>query len=528
MVEAAPISNGRSSLVGQSLQADLERISSPSGQSSSTIGSRRVLAPIPATTPPLARVAAQSKMPEKAPTADRSAGKRADRFADDQPGSRMSARAEGQPTLTQHAIVAVNAIAFDATPAQLELPKLPMYAITGANAASDTVSSNPTDDSSSGIANAHGPAPVGLRSAANAPGAHLHTISASPTQRPLDETEDLRADATPEIYVDSSATVPVRLAPTSIPEPAQPIGAMHLTTPMVEPRPAAVLGDAGVNGERQVSNSFKDSRTRLAPTSNRSVTAIESAATAAGVETRSAAPRFGSSIPPSGPAHSAVGLQTGGALERDPGQATAAPVPIAEGSAATTQTAPSAAHDMAAHDMFAELDARPPGSAPTWLHAGAQHVEAGFEDPALGWVSVRAELGGGGVRAALVPGSDHAAAALNTHLAGLNAFLAERHAGVGAVTVAAPETRSPEWGQGMVGDEARQAAGQGSHGASDSPNSNGNQGQGLGAGEVSRVSESLGALDSARRDRGDDLHSGRLEPALIASSYAGTRISVMA
>jgi hypothetical protein len=75
-----------------------------------------------------------------------------------------------------------------------------------------------------------------------------------------------------------------------------------------------------------------------------------------------------------------------------------------------------------------------------WTHTGAQHAEAGFDDPTLGWVGVRADAGGGGVHASLVPGSNEAAQMLGSHLAGLNEYLAERHPSVGAVTVTAPES----------------------------------------------------------------------------------------
>jgi hypothetical protein len=92
-------------------------------------------------------------------------------------------------------------------------------------------------------------------------------------------------------------------------------------------------------------------------------------------------------------------------------------------------------------DAFAELDVPAPGTAPTWVRAGAQHAEAGYQDPALGWVSVRAEAAGGQVHASLIPGSDEAATALGGHLAGLGAFLAEHHAQVASLSVALPDAR---------------------------------------------------------------------------------------
>jgi hypothetical protein len=98
-------------------------------------------------------------------------------------------------------------------------------------------------------------------------------------------------------------------------------------------------------------------------------------------------------------------------------------------------------------EPFAALDSAGSTASPTWTHAGAHQAEAGYQDPVLGWVSVRAESSGGGIRAALVPGSEEAGQALGGHLAGLNAYLAEHHATVETVTVAAPEQRGA--GAGM-------------------------------------------------------------------------------
>jgi hypothetical protein len=108
-----------------------------------------------------------------------------------------------------------------------------------------------------------------------------------------------------------------------------------------------------------------------------------------------------------------------------------------------------AASGQAARETFAALDAQAAPALPTWIHAGAQRAEAGFRDPALGWVGVRADLGADGVHASLVPGSADAAQALGGHLAGLNSYLAEQHTPVETLTLAAPEGR---WA-GSVGDQ---------------------------------------------------------------------------
>ncbi|MFY9852971.1 MAG: hypothetical protein WAK26_03730 [Terracidiphilus sp.] len=116
----------------------------------------------------------------------------------------------------------------------------------------------------------------------------------------------------------------------------------------------------------------------------------------------------------------------------------------AEGTARMTDglasRAPVATGEPDSRDPFATLDAGGAAGKPTWIHAGAQRAEAGFQDPALGWVGVRADTSGGGVHAELVPGSADAAQTLGGHLAGLNAYLAEHHTPVETLTLASSES----------------------------------------------------------------------------------------
>ncbi len=100
-------------------------------------------------------------------------------------------------------------------------------------------------------------------------------------------------------------------------------------------------------------------------------------------------------------------------------------------------------------DTFAALDAGTPPGTPAWTHAGSQHAEAGFRDPALGWVSVRADLSAVGIHATLVPDSAEAAQALNGHLAGLSTHLVEQHSPVASVTMALPSESGVENGMGQ-------------------------------------------------------------------------------
>jgi hypothetical protein len=122
-----------------------------------------------------------------------------------------------------------------------------------------------------------------------------------------------------------------------------------------------------------------------------------------------------------------------GAAQEFPGPVVANRVDVAEGAAT-----PSA--EFSGKDVFANIDSGTGVSAPAWVHAGSQHAEAGFDDPALGWVGVRAGMTGSEIHAALLPESAGAAQALSAHLSGLTTYLSEQHTPVSAVTMAAPGT----------------------------------------------------------------------------------------
>jgi hypothetical protein len=89
-----------------------------------------------------------------------------------------------------------------------------------------------------------------------------------------------------------------------------------------------------------------------------------------------------------------------------------------------------------ARETFAALDTDTGTGTPTWIHAGAQQAEAGFQDSTLGWVGVRADVSSGGIHASLVSGTAEAAQMLSGHLAGLNTYLAEQHTPVETLTLA--------------------------------------------------------------------------------------------
>lgn len=93
-----------------------------------------------------------------------------------------------------------------------------------------------------------------------------------------------------------------------------------------------------------------------------------------------------------------------------------------------------------------------------WLHAGRTTAEAGFDDPSLGWIRVRAELGPSGVHASVVPDSAEAAQSLGAHLSGLSSFLTEHRAPVETLTVSTPQN---QWNGQSMGQGGQAGAEQG-------------------------------------------------------------------
>ena len=163
------------------------------------------------------------------------------------------------------------------------------------------------------------------------------------------------------------------------------------------------------------------------------------------------------------------GSQTGGAagdaatLARDPGGVRGT-MSAAGGNTTGGSTAGGNGASASGSATFAALDAGTNVGTPGWVHAGPRGAEAGFQDPALGWVGVRADASGGAIHASLVPGSDDAAQALSGHLAGLSAHLAEQHTAVETLAVASPETGRAGWGAEQGSEHGTgQNSGQGSN-----------------------------------------------------------------
>lgn len=135
------------------------------------------------------------------------------------------------------------------------------------------------------------------------------------------------------------------------------------------------------------------------------------------------------------------GATAGSAAVRDMASA----LPANSGSAAGVQTGPG----NSTQETFTALDGAGDSMHPTWIHAGPHQAEAGFEDPALGWVSVRAGVNAGGITAVVVPGSADATQALGAHMAGLHDYLREQHSAVATLTMATAQNSGSDTGLGQ-------------------------------------------------------------------------------
>ncbi len=115
---------------------------------------------------------------------------------------------------------------------------------------------------------------------------------------------------------------------------------------------------------------------------------------------------------------------------------------------------------LSVNDTFANLDAARSSLSTTWIHAGAHHAEAGYLDPSLGWVSVRADAVGSGVHAAVLPSSSGAAQVISSQLGGLNAYLAEHHPQPATVTMGSPQDSAGATGGGQGNSASHGNAGE--------------------------------------------------------------------
>jgi len=139
----------------------------------------------------------------------------------------------------------------------------------------------------------------------------------------------------------------------------------------------------------------------------------------------------------------------------NPGGLSAVQVPVESKSVSSfTASGQQNSQSVNGQNPFSELDSSTSSDHICWIHAAPRQVEAGFDDPALGWVSVRADLHGGNVHASVMGSSAESSVALGAELAGLGVHLAERHISLDSLTVATAHA------QGMnAGDAMRQDSG---------------------------------------------------------------------
>jgi hypothetical protein len=171
--------------------------------------------------------------------------------------------------------------------------------------------------------------------------------------------------------------------------------------------------------------------------------------------------------------------------------------------------APETFSDASPAATFSALDGANSSMHFTWTHAAPHEAEAGFEDPSLGWISVRAGLNAGSISAVVVPGSADATQALGAHMAGLHDYLADRHSPVESLTLATAQNSGADAGlsQGMQHQGQQQSA-------EDSP---------ANAQTLNSLTAGSAAVQSSQ-----EIHSSSDESQSILQPPGGRYISVMA
>jgi len=163
----------------------------------------------------------------------------------------------------------------------------------------------------------------------------------------------------------------------------------------------------------------------------------------------------------------------------------------------------SAGDSVTPHQAFEALDRTGNGPVANWVHTSSQRAEAGFQDPALGWIAVRADQNAAGVHATVLPATTEAAQSLGSQMAGLTAHLSEAHASIASLSLGTGEGR-----------EAGTAAGQSFHQGADKNREHQDTGD----------SQASGTLDTAVSSSRGPLAAS--PPMALAAE--GRHISVMA
>lgn len=406
-----------------------------------------------------------------------------------QSGLASASTASNSPSFQNEIAATTSSAMLTATKAELTKPTVAAAAITDSKKAqsthvsathpicrpssSDTVAT-PQPVSSQPIAAISVPIPVAtpvLPVAPTAPAtattahsaSHDATSSAAPgAASALPSSEHAQPTAVPETstipatesdetsYTATAASVSLSLHAVETPTPTQS-SAKQITSTKATLAPAATAQNDQSETEKPISRAIQSS------SGMESDTAPSSAASS--LKARASAPLRHDTTPIEALQTSAntSASQLHPSLVRDPAG-------IQGVSAERTSAAAASISSSAASDTFAALDSAPNQPATTWLHANSRSAEAGFLDPSLGWVSVRADSTSAGVHASVVPSSTDAAQTLSTHLAGLNAHLTETLGRPITASLAAPESSlansqsftSQHQQQGSAGSNAQQ------------------------------------------------------------------------
>lgn len=163
--------------------------------------------------------------------------------------------------------------------------------------------------------------------------------------------------------------------------------------------------------------------------------------------------------------------------------------------AAVSQAAGAGAANPSAASPFDRIDQ---GTSPVVLHAGAQHVEVGVQDPHLGWVEISAQNTSGHVDATLVAASGQTHSELAAQLPAIAQYLQERDVRVGMLAVHHPAAQI-SGGGGLSGGQA--GGGQAGSGQPGGSYPGSNAGSGGGGAQHFRGPDSGSAVSEVRPAR---------------------------
>ena len=173
----------------------------------------------------------------------------------------------------------------------------------------------------------------------------------------------------------------------------------------------------------------------------------------------------------------------------------------------------------AAREAFTEIDNGAGPDVRNWTHIGSHRAEAGIEDPALGWIGVRADGSAGQVHATLMPGSADAAQALGGHMAGLSAYLTNIHTPVQSLRIVVPEGQEPA--SNTSSDQGQGTSQRSDQGASQNP------GQDNPSDSSSNFNPTTSERPAAVRIEAQ-VFAGTTNQLASSTEFSGAHISVMA